>query len=349
MEIIKLEISGYKSLCNVVLERPSPFTVFVGANASGKSNIFEALEFTNLCNKMVANEAIKLFGNPKDIFNETVTKLESPAISVKVDLNTLHPERTILLENINDVLVVETLFDSFVSYHYHQFPQTMVATNGNTVVHERDKNFDHFNNFSRIFINEQKNKVRRNYQDDSRLVSDASNLEKVLKRILTDSEICEEVNEVLTVLVPGFKKLEIRTEEMSGSDHLVVHEKYLNRPLSKYQISDGTYNLFAILAALYQSKEPQFLCLEEPENGLNPKVVKELVMLLRRKCEENGHFIWLNTHSQSLVAELMPHEIVLVDKVKGDTVVKQMAGFNLNGMRMDEALLTNALGGGLPW
>jgi predicted ATPase len=114
-------------------------------------------------------------------------------------------------------------------------------------------------------------------------------------------------------------------------------------------ISDGTYNILSILTAVYQSEKPQFLCIEEPENGLNPKVVRELVNIIRTQCEERGHYIWLNTHSQTLVSELRPEEIILVDKVNGMTQTKQVTGMDLHGLKMDEALLTNALGGGIPW
>ena len=48
-------------------------------------------------------------------------------------------------------------------------------------------------------------------------------------------------------------------------------------------------------------------------------------------------------------AELTPEEIILVDKKNGLTQVKQVKGFDLHGLRMDEALLTNTLGGGIPW
>ena len=119
--------------------------------------------------------------------------------------------------------------------------------------------------------------------------------------------------------------------------------------MNKRLISDGTYNILALIAAIYQSDTPQFLCIEESENGLNPKVVKELVNLFRQKCKEKGHYIWLNTHSQTFVAELTTDEIILVDKVDGNTITKQVKGMDLHGLRMDEALMTNALGGGIPW
>jgi predicted ATPase len=181
------------------------------------------------------------------------------------------------------------------------------------------------------------------------LNTDASNIEKVLKRIFKNENDREEIMEILQFLIPGFEKLEIITESLSGSDNMLIYETHLNKPLNKRLISDGTYNIIALITALYQSEEPQFLCIEEPENGLNPKVIKALVDIFRNVCKEKGHYIWLNTHSQSLISQLTTQEIILVDKVKGETRVKQIKGMNLHGLRMDEALLTNAIGGGIPW
>ncbi|MBK9015267.1 MAG: AAA family ATPase [Saprospiraceae bacterium] len=50
MKIKRLYINNYKSLVNFELVEPNPFSVFVGPNAAGKSNVFEALEFLSVAN-----------------------------------------------------------------------------------------------------------------------------------------------------------------------------------------------------------------------------------------------------------------------------------------------------------
>jgi predicted ATPase len=74
-----------------------------------------------------------------------------------------------------------------------------------------------------------------------------------------------------------------------------------------------------------------------------------MVQFFRDQCTEKGHQIWLNTHSQTLVSQLKAEEVILVDKKDGATIVKQFHQDDLHGLSMDEAWLTNALGGGLPW
>ena len=45
MSLTSLQIKNFKSIVDVSFDLESPFAVFAGANGSGKSNLFEALEF----------------------------------------------------------------------------------------------------------------------------------------------------------------------------------------------------------------------------------------------------------------------------------------------------------------
>jgi predicted ATPase len=202
--------------------------------------------------------------------------------------------------------------------------------------------------FSRVFIGKEEYQ-KINYSDSVKLNLSSSNLEKVLKRLLLDEGKQEEILDWLQLFIPGLEKVEIYADNIGGNDTLLIYEKGSKKPFHKRLISDGTYNILCLLTAVYQSDEPQFLCIEEPENGLTPDVIKEMVTLFRNACEEKGHYIWLNTHSQTLVSQLTADELITVDKVKGETKIKQFKGQDFHGLRMDEVWLTNTLGAGLPW
>lgn len=103
------------------------------------------------------------------------------------------------------------------------------------------------------------------------------------------------------------------------------------------------------MAAVYQTNKPQFLCIEEPENGLHPQAIELLMDFFREKCEQEGHFIWLNTHSQALVRSLRIEEVILVNKIDGRTRAKQLTKEDEIDIKTDEAWLSNALGGGVLW
>ncbi|MDQ6479616.1 AAA family ATPase [Dyadobacter sp. LHD-138] len=318
MKIKKLHIKNFKSLVDLEIVEPNPFTVFVGANGVGKSNIFEALEFFLWSEEL---DRLRTFGSAENIQNKSIDDLYGKFIiqSDEFSLNTK------------------------VKYYYSD----EFAEEGSLNSFDRKDIFRKISrSFSRYFVGKV-DYQKINYSDSSKLNFACTNLEKVLKRLLQEEN--EELTEYLQLFVPEFEKVEIHSDNIGGTDTLLIYEKGSKKPFNKNLISDGTYNILCLLTAVYQSDEPQFLCIEEPENGLNPFVIKELVTLFRNACEEKGHYIWLNTHSQSLVEALTPDEIILVDKVNGETKIKQTKGMNLHGLPTDEAWLSGALGGGTPW
>lgn len=329
MKIKKLHIKNFKSIADLEIIEPNPFTVFVGPNGSGKSNIFEALEF--FINPLPIEDNTRLFGGKEEIGKRDLPNVECQ-IKVVDELFSF---------------IKSTTFYSSISKSFKQ--RSFQELLGDSNAEEGREIGDFLYSFRRLFIkNTEKQKI--NFSDDFILSFSGSNLEKVLKRILLNESKKEEISEWLDLFVPGFERVEVVSSDLSNTDTLLIYEKGIKKPFPKNLISDGTYNILALLTAVFQSDEPQFLCIEEPENGLNPKVIKELVGLFRYVCEEKGHYIWLNTHSQTLVSELEPHEIILVNKKQGSTQIKQLKkDLNLYGLPMDEAWLSNALGGGLPW
>jgi predicted ATPase len=324
MKIKRLAIENFKSIERIELIEPNPFTVFVGPNGSGKSNIFEALEFVNI--DFISGRAINYFGADK--IGRRVAMADSFRFLCDLEefivIKSHISERTGIKIDDNSPLLFELDISRKVFKYLEEYQQFI-------------------SNFSRIFVYNEK-LVKQPFKDDTRLALDASNLEPVLKRILNSVVSRDEIFEWLALFIPGFKAVEI-----DDRDELHWFEQHSPDYFTKDLISDGTYNILALLTAVYQSEAPQFLCIEEPENGLHPQVLMSLVNFFRQQCQEKGHFIWLNTHSESLVRCLTTEEIILVNKQDGATQVRQIKGRELYNIPTDEAWLTGALGGGLPW
>ncbi len=311
---------------------PNPFTVFVGPNGSGKSNIFEALEFLNVWNRFNDSDFIvSMFGGTDSIVHYNYPDLKS-AIILKTN-------------------PYEIRTDS-ITHLSRQYQYGYAASEYIDWLKWKDESLEYklfVENFSRIFVSKESTEKFR-LGGDSKLSAATTNLEKVLKRLLQDDIKREEIKEWLDLFIPGFLDIKVNSSEYtSGKEELLIWEKGVEKPFPKDLLSDGTYNILALLTAVYQSDEPQFLCIEEPENGLNPYVVRALAEFFRLMCADKGHYIWLNTHSQSLVSELREEEMILVDKIEGETKIRQFKKGDFYGLRADEAWLTNTLGGGLPW
>lgn len=349
MKLEKLHIKNYKSLVDLEIIKPNPFTVFAGPNGAGKSNIFEALEFGRFLYEWNGESAVRLFGGKEDIKN-----------------------RLRLPDSLKELSECEFFFNG-IYFSLNEFegfrslPDAIHISEARTTEFLAEKDFDEYESiltfnkqryyallklyiesFSRVFI-KNADIVRVKEISDEKLSIDCANLEKVLKRLLDDEIKREDITEYLELFIPGFERIEINSDNLSGTDTLLIYEKGIDRPFTKNLISDGTYNILCLLTAVFQSEEPQFLCIEEPENGLNPFVIETFVDLFRNLCEDKGHYIWLNTHSQTLIRGLKEEELIMVDKVEGATKIKQFKAGDFYGLRADEAWLSNVLGTGLPW
>lgn len=332
MKLQKLRIKNFKSIVDLELVNPSPFSVFVGPNGAGKSNIFEALEYLSYSydfGYLSDSIADRLFDLDNTVhFNFSK---ESQLIVFETDIFPIYRLRGKAIDEQDPELKKYIERDSISS-----FEEIM-----------RSSDFPFLNQFSRIFVSKSDlEKIKIIY--DRHLSLSAGNLEKVLHRILLTQKNGG-ISEWLDLFLPEFESLEVISEPLSGNFALQIKQKFIEKKFSRNFISDGTLNILALLTAVYQSDEPQFLCIEEPENGLNPYVIRELVNFFRQACEEYGHYIWLNTHSQTLVSELKEEEFILVEKIEGATKVRQFKSGDFHGLRADEAWLTNVLGGGNPW
>src|SRR5271168_644407 len=72
--LTRIEIDGFKTFEGFSLDL-QPFTAIVGPNASGKSNLFDALRFLSLLAKVDVRTAMQdLRGLPEELFRQTARK-----------------------------------------------------------------------------------------------------------------------------------------------------------------------------------------------------------------------------------------------------------------------------------
>jgi predicted ATPase len=119
-------------------------------------------------------------------------------------------------------------------------------------------------------------------------------------------------------------------------------------------ISDGTiYALCIMVAVISRAKAKKsygITLIEEPERGIHPKAIAELVQLMRANATPE-HPVFVTTHSESLVRASSKEELWLIDKEDGKTIAKNAAenSVELGELNLDTAWLLNMFGGGLPW
>jgi predicted ATPase len=82
------------------------------------------------------------------------------------------------------------------------------------------------------------------------------------------------------------------------------------------QASDGTLLVLAYLAILYLPEPPRMLLIEEPENGIHPKRLQDILKILRDLLHEQSHTqVVLTTHSPYVLDLFKPEEVTLCTKL----------------------------------
>jgi AAA15 family ATPase/GTPase len=158
------------------------------------------------------------------------------------------------------------------------------------------------------------------------------NLSAVLRELHRDKQVVNEIQRIISRLIPDITDFSIST---TGS-YLVTYLHYKNaagkiRKSDLGQESDGTLRVLGILAALYQRPERilhrddmhQLLIIEEPEVHIHPGMLAVLADSFREASLH--HQILLTTHSPDLLDFLPPESFLVVEKVNGETTVGPLA------------------------
>lgn len=106
---------------------------------------------------------------------------------------------------------------------------------------------------------------------------------------------------------------------------LASMEKYLNRPTTLAQMSDGELAFAALLSLILSPTDfgAPIYCIEEPENYLHPRLIEVLVEIWRQVRDELGpdkcSQVFLTTHSPYLIDKFRLEELIVAEKNNGAT------------------------------
>ena len=92
------------------------------------------------------------------------------------------------------------------------------------------------------------------------------------------------------------------------------------------ELSEGTIYFLALLAIIHQPDPPKLLLLEEPEKGIHPRRISEVMNLIFRLAEEKDIQIILTTHSTQVVDEFqdIPESVFVFELQEGETKIKNL-------------------------
>jgi len=154
------------------------------------------------------------------------------------------------------------------------------------------------------------------------LDADGSNLAAVLAQLKIETATPTRPNGVLSdiaadlnSLIPGIANLDANLHDASREYRIELTMRD-GLPFTSRVISDGTLRVLALLTLLHDPRHRGLICFEEPENGVHPARVKQLVQRLRemvtnfREFEDGDQVaplsqLLVNSHSPVVLSALL--------------------------------------------
>lgn len=357
--LTRLEIDGFKSLRDFAVDL-EPFTVLIGPNSAGKSNVLEAIALLSRFAHMTPVEALQAGrGRILDQFSHqqgqyaTDIRLVVELVALAVDgqsrfrvdlrLNRIAhsaggsavgfwPESVRGLERDHDLWASShPQFEPWLEYlrtgdllsdpdallvHPARLGVTRPAAPRSSYMTMRllEAGLESFN------ITLHSPQLRRSSERlaSTELMADASNLPTVLAAM--SPPLLGQVRAALSTIVPGVASFEIIPDkDLLEIEFILTGGERIPARLA----SDGTLRVLALLAAAFAPHGPKVICIEEPENGIYPRRLRDLLKILRERtlpCEGEPlpPQIILTTHSPVAISALRdtPECIRFVDTVR---------------------------------
>jgi predicted ATPase len=332
LSIERIEISGYRPFSNFAADL-KPLTVILGANAAGKSSLFDALRLLSSASVNPippeidprADPSQTLFhaGGPERIDLSLTARLREKK-PLRYEVSILGPvgaprisrERLALVEpgreGEENAFV---LFDFAGSKGVVRNPRGQAMERRSVAPNElalrrafdpalrpalKFQTFVASWGFYGGFDVSPRAAMRRPVpiEQNPVLAEDGANLSAVLSSlVLEHREAWEELETALRAVIPGFESISVKPRGNRGMAIGVWRERGVKEELSLVDLSEGTLRLLCWLSLALSPNLPPVVCIDEPELGLHPRVLPTLA----------GMFKVASARSQLLIATHSPH------------------------------------------
>ena len=145
------------------------------------------------------------------------------------------------------------------------------------------------------------------------LSASGDNLQLVAKNLIDNHRsVYDAIVAAMKRRVPGVTAITPQ-ETVDGRLVLQFGNSSFKDPFIDRYVSDGTLKMFAYLVLLYDPRPHPFLCVEEPENQLYPRLLGELAEEFRIYAQKGGQ-VMVSSHSPDFLNAVELDEVFWLEK-----------------------------------
>ena len=370
--IDKITIQGFKSIRSLEDFELGPVNILIGANGSGKSNF---VSFFSLMREMVegrlqfaVNKAggadRHLFLGPK-ITKEIVVTLEFGPNRYEFSLEPTVDNRLIFAsESIKyhaplrgpAANLMHAIGSGHAESRLAEYSDSEWTSDENLLLAATCAE-DTISNWVAYHCNDTSvtGAIRRTgaVRDSERLRAEGENLAAFLFHLREEEkDTYDLIVETVRLAAPFFRDFKLRPKKSNGDEiiELEWEQRDSDYPFHASQLSDGTLRFIALATALLQPNPPSTILIDEPELGLHPQaldILADLILQARNRTQ-----LIVSTQSPALLNAFDPDQIIVVDRVKGESRFRRLSTDELREWLKEDYTLgelwqKNVYGGGI--
>ncbi|MGB3547345.1 MAG: AAA family ATPase [Saprospiraceae bacterium] len=316
--ITRLEISGFKSFTDFAVDF-APLTVIAGANASGKSNLLDALRLVRgLAQQGFFGPVVARSGSLDDLFTKYGVEDSADKIKIAVEIKLastfLGPK--FVLDYTDFRYEVEIAFhDNNEPFYYYEIDvERFYARDENSrliSMNLPDKNLlekeeslynqstpnlattsiSEVNRADNIHLFACQQSLRNiistdlidpnnfsDYAPTRKIMEPEGVLANLIRYQISEPKKFQYLSRRVRRIIPELAAIDIYTDPFSRTTLTATDTD--GRLFMMTSLSEGSLRIIALASYLLNSNSDRTLLLEEPENGIDPRVINEVMQLL---------------------------------------------------------------------
>ncbi|MDR6561066.1 MULTISPECIES: AAA family ATPase [unclassified Arcicella] len=301
----KVRIQNFKSLKDVTLELQK-VNLLIGPNNSGKSNFLKGLEFFTKEDKSIYDSTLLFKRNLENILSisfyienynkKSLIKLEGTSDKFGLFLS----------EEININLPDKNLEDTLVKNGHDSISSYVEESN----IYKPDPN-----TFTKLADLNSADKLLPNCSNLVPFLFNLGQNHKKLFKTLEDN-LAKCIEDLVSIGTPAEgNKLRLKLFDKEDNDYWAD------------EVSEGVLYFLALLCIIHQPNPPKLLLLEEPEKGIHPRRIHEIMKFIFQLVEDKDIQVIMTSHNEHVLEEFttMPESVFIFDKdEEGATFVKNL-------------------------
>lgn len=170
--------------------------------------------------------------------------------------------------------------------------------------------------YDELDVSEIRVKNSKHDKNNNRVTRSTQNLPSTLYYLSVYYPDYEEIKKLLKKVNPHFKEVSFISRGIDEIE-ITMEEGGLPLEIAIQHISTGTLKFLTLLAILYNPNRGKLVCLEEPERGLHPDMIKTVASGIKHAARTGTQMI-VSTHSPFLLDFFLIDEILVFEKDKNN-------------------------------